>query len=584
MTTSAQNQSDAGRTEMQTPALAHHHGKTFADYLTVLKSRWRLVVVIFVVIFMMGVLISYSQPPVYRSTAKFLVKEQSIPEDIVETTVTGYRDEQIEEVTQRVMATANLKPIIEKYDLFSASSAESLSPAIKEFRKNTYYVPQTSDIMNPRTGRAIPTTVTFEISFEYGAPLIAKQVTKELAELYLKQNLASRAEQTQATIDFLEADIERSQTEVDRTGRSLTKFKEAHAGNLPSLQNFHLQLAERTERQIDALDQEIRNVRDRKIELEGQLRNLVPYAPAYDEDGNPIMGSGERLSELKRERLRLLSLYNAEHPDIIRIDKEIEALSGGAGSQSNIYDLQSQIGASRTELAAARQRYSEDHPDIRQRLRELAALEAQLAQLESQASRQSDADFANPLAKQIQELIDASASDLRDLSRRRAELVSKLEEIERKLVELPEIAREFDILSRNFKQAQNRYNEALDKLDEARMAERLESGGGGQRLILIGDPQMPDGPYQPIRAAIVVLAIVLGVGAGVIVATLVDTLDDTIKSSRDLLMVAGTPALAVIPYLENESERRTRVGKNFAVIGLLVISIITAIVISQFFG
>lgn len=563
------------------PPATEHHVKSFSDYMAILKRRWKLLVIAFVVMFLPGVFLAYSMPPSYRSTATFLVKQQSIREDIVQTTVTGFTDEQIQEVGQRVMSTANLKPIIEKYDLFPDVNKVSLGTAIRQFRKSTLYEPVTAEVINPRTGRPMVTTVSFDISFEYAFPEIAQKVTAELADLYMRENTRKRSEQVQATIEFLETDIERNQLDVERTGRALTEFREKHAGNLPNLENYHLQLAERTERQIDALDDELRTVRDRKIELEGQLRTIEPYAPAYDQDGNPIAGSGERLSELRRERLRLLSLYSPEHPDIARIEREIEALSGSSDARPGVYELQSQVEIARGELLTARQRYSEDHPDVRQKARELETLENQLSLARQQpvATRS-----ANPQAQQLQELIDAAASDIRSLNNRRAELVAKLEEIETKLAELPSIAREFDQLNLNNQQALDRYDEALEQLNEAKMAERLESGGRGQRLVLIGEPQIPAEPYQPIRAAILILVVVLGVGGGIVLATIIDTLDNTVKSSREILAITGAPALAVIPFLENKSERRIRTTMNVSVIALLVMSLVGAIIVSQVFG
>jgi hypothetical protein len=116
------------------------------------------------------------------------------------------------------------------------------------------------------------------------------------------------------------------------------------------------------------------------------------------------------------------------------------------------------------------------------------------------------------------------------------------------------------------------------------MAERLESGGSGQRFVLIGDPQVPSEPYQPIRTAVIILVVVLGTGAGIVLATIIDSLDSTVKSSRDILVITGAPALAVVPFLENLAERRMRTGKNVAVIGLLLASIAAAIAISQTSG
>jgi uncharacterized protein involved in exopolysaccharide biosynthesis len=191
------------------------HIKSFSDYVAVFQRRWKLMVVAFVVVFLPGIFYAYSMPPMYRSTATFLIQQQTIRQDIVQTTVTGYTEEQIREVGQRVMSTSNLRPIIEKYNVFPDVNKTSIGEAIRELKRNTSYVPATAEVINPRTGRPMLATVTFDISFEYADPQTAQQVASELADLYVKEYERSRSDQVQATIDFLEADVDRNLVEVD---------------------------------------------------------------------------------------------------------------------------------------------------------------------------------------------------------------------------------------------------------------------------------------------------------------------------------------------------------------------------------
>ena len=83
-------------------------GKTFGDYLAILRRGLRLMLVVATIVWVGGVYLAYSIPPMFRSTATILIEQQSISEDFVQTTVTGYADEQIQEVRQRVMSTANI--------------------------------------------------------------------------------------------------------------------------------------------------------------------------------------------------------------------------------------------------------------------------------------------------------------------------------------------------------------------------------------------------------------------------------------------------------------------------------------------
>lgn len=558
--------------------------KTFADYLAILKRRRIAILLIFIAVILPGVYITYALPTVYRSTATFLIEQQAISQDLVRTIVTGYADEQIQEVRQRVMSNANLQRLVEKYSLYGKESGGSITTAIELLKENVLFEPEIAEVVNERTGRSMLATITFDVSFEYTDPEITQQVTADLADLYLKENVDSRTNQVQATVDFIQDDIERHRANVEETSQALAAFREKHPGNLPDQHNFNLQAVDRMDRQIDGIDEDIRQARDRKLKLEGDLLRMNPYATATSEDGAPIMGTGLRLAELQRERLRLLSIYSPQHPDVRSVEREIRALSGGPASGNYIGDIEAQIAAARQDLANASKRYSDDHPDVVQRKRSLEALEIQLKQAQAQNRPYRAPVTEDPAIRQVQEQINAAESDIRAYEQKRSALMARIRETEQNLTRMPAVERDYAMLVHANEQAVERYNAALDKLDEARIAERVETGGAGKRFSLIAAPVVPQDSERPNRTAILMLVLVLGLGAGIITATVVDTLDDTVKSSRELLSISGSPALAVIPFLESDSERRQRLSRNAAAAGLIVASIAIAVLIAKTVG
>ena len=557
--------------------------KTFSDYLAALKRRWITILLVFVGVFLPGIFVAYSIPPTYRSTGTILIEQQSISTDFVQTTVTGYTDEQIQEVRQRVMSTDNLRSLVERYQLFKDEGLSS-SAAIDRLRAGTFFEPTTAEVVNDRTGRTMLATISFDVSFEYSDAETTRDVAADLAQLYLDENVGSRSDQVRATIDFLESDIQRIKREVDRANEALLAFRSQHGGDLPAQGNFNLQAINRTEQQLYTIDADIRSARDRKLSLEGQLAALSPVATVFNENGDPIVGTGQQLADLQRERLRLLSIYSPQHPDVVKIEKEIQAL-GGAGGATFLADIQAQVSAAQASLAEARTRYADDHPDVRQQERALAALQAQLENaISQQRAYSAPAAALSPEARQLQLQIAAANSDIEEFSRRRTELSNRLADLQSRVARLPETTREYNALNQDYELAVGRYNEALKKIDEARMAERLEAGGGAERFTLIGSPQVPAKPFKPNRLALIMLVMVVGLGGGIILATFRDTLDDTVKNAKEVFHLGGVPALAVVPYLETPQEHRSRVMLNSGAIALLVVSFLVAFVITQTVG
>ena len=76
--------------------------------LATLKRRKWWFVLPFLLVLAGAIGIAYSLPAVYRSSGKILIEQQEIPADLVRSTVSGYADQRIAQIKQRVMTAANL--------------------------------------------------------------------------------------------------------------------------------------------------------------------------------------------------------------------------------------------------------------------------------------------------------------------------------------------------------------------------------------------------------------------------------------------------------------------------------------------
>jgi uncharacterized protein involved in exopolysaccharide biosynthesis len=546
-----------------------HQEKSFADYVAAILRRSTVALFSFVVVFVVGVYLAYSLPAIYRSTAIISIEQQDVSPDLVEMAVTTYADEQIQRVWQRVMSSDSLNVIIDKYALYPdlVVSDPSLRGAREALRANTLLEPQSVEFMSTNSRNASSAIIAFWLSFDHEDAVTAEQVATEFANLYLKENVDSRANQAQLTVDFLKLEIDNARAQADRAAEELAQFKERHAGNLPELLNFHLQSIERTEQQLDNLDREIRDSRNRKFTIETELARTNPFGNAVGADGTPILGTADRLAELQSERLRLLSIYTPEHADVVRIEREIDILTGGAPAHEPPAELRAQLDELLGELQQARLTFTEDHPDVVRLKRRVDVLEQQLEQALAAGSQQSSlASLAarDPVVQQLQQQAQTEESYLRSLMIRRNELETKLEELRGRVAAMPQVEREYETLAQQNEFAIQRYNDAVERIDAAQRSQTLEMGGGSERFTLVEAPFLPEAPYSPNRPVIIMLVIMVAVGTGIGLAVLIDSLDVTVKDSIDLTKIAGAPPLAVIPVIETQADRRRRLAATAA--------------------
>jgi succinoglycan biosynthesis transport protein ExoP len=562
--------------------------KTLADYIAILKRRLAVLLAAFVVVLVIGVFFAYSLPATYRSTGTIMIEQQNISADFVQTTVTTYADQQIEIVKQRVMSTPSLTAIVQKFGLYPEIVGPNAAyGAAETLRLNTFLERQSADI-----GDRALATIAFTLSFDHTDPVTAQQVAQELANLYVTENVTRRTNQAQLTVEFLQTSIDTARRDVDRTSAALAEFKDRHSGNLPELLDFHLSSIDRTEQQLANLDAEIRESRNRQFLLETQLATTNPLGNAVDENGEPIFGTADRLAQMQNERVRLLSIYSPTHPNVKRVEREIQLLTGGAsgpaGAAADVQALRAQLATAQTELQQARRAYTEDHPDVVRLSRSVAVLQQQLEQAPTTTRSQTSALTAlaarDPVVQQLNQQILTEKAYLQSQLVRRADLEGKLDELRRNVAAMPQIEREYEALTRENEFATTRYNEAIGQLDTAQRAQTLETEGSGDRFTLLEPPILPSRPYKPNRMLLVMLVMVIAVGAGIGVATLVDVLDSTLKGTSDVVQLTGAPPLAVIPFLETTTDRRRRLAMNVATVTALVGGVATAIGIAVAMG
>jgi uncharacterized protein involved in exopolysaccharide biosynthesis len=560
--------------------------KTFSDYLAIMMRRKKLILLLATGVILAGVIIAYSITPIYVSSATIRIEQQSISSEFVQPAVTGYVDEQIQEIRQRVMSASKLSALIDEYDLYpDLSNSDQSHIAIERIRLATILEPEYAEVFNASTGRSSLVTIGFKIFFENSDPAKTQAIASEIANLYVTENERGRSAQVEETISFLEKDLESARQDVDESSAELAEFRERHVGNLPDMSDFNLQAMERTERQIDAIDAQIRDARDRKQILEGELVDPTNRATTYDINGEPIVGTAQRLAELQRERIRLASIYSAQHPDIVKIDKEIEILAGGSsGGGIGVSELQAQLQNTRAQLDEARQRYGEDHPDVKRLVRSVETLQQQVNDSLRQPRQSASIASQDPVVRQIQLRIQAQENDIRTFQNRRAELVMKMDDYEEKMARMPQIERQYAVLTRSNEAAVARFNGTRDKLSEARTAGKLEAEGAGDQFILTDPPQLPLSPERPNRTSILIITIFLALVIGIAAAIVTDSMDQTVQDTRDLFRISNAPPIAVIPYLETPRERRSRVTANIATSGLVAACMVLAIVISRTMG
>jgi succinoglycan biosynthesis transport protein ExoP len=524
----------------------------FGEYWAILWRRKNWFIGPFVGVLVVAAALAFLLPPVYRSEATVLIERQSIPSDVVETTVTGYVQEQIEQLRQRVNTRKNLLRIAKQFDLYPGRRDSDPDGVFRDVAKNIEVQMVDVQASSPDQNGQRVATIAFTVAYSAGTPEAAQAVANDLVEWYLREHKADREERAADVTDFLGVEAEKLRAEISAREKELAKFKQEEMRQLPEMMDMNLRLYEKTEQDISTSEEAIRTLQERLNADQAELSLTPPYKDVLDDSGKRMLTGDERLSSLTAEYLRASARYSPEHPDIIRLSREIRSLAGQSGMGARTDELMQELTKQQEALRQARQKYSEDHPEVIKLEKSVAAVERgfQAAMLKSGGKPNAlvaPPDNARYVALKTQ--IDASEGDLKAERQKLEMLNGKLSEYEARLFQTPVVERDFKSLSRDYESAQARYADLMKKQMEAKVAQELESGKTAQRFVLSSPPNLPTTPDSPNRIGIMLLGGLFAFVAGLGSVTVVEYQDKTIRSVRSITNIMGAPPLAIIPQM-----------------------------------
>ncbi len=473
------------------------------------RRRWGLILPACVV-FWLAVAAAFILPSIYRSQATILIEEQEIPVNLVQTTITSYAEQRLQNIYQRIVSTPNLLEIIKKFHLYQALFEKMPEDEIAaKMKKDITLDFVKADVVDPKTGRPSTATIAFTVAYQSKNPEQAQKVTSALTSYFLEENLKDRAKKARTASDFLQDEVNRVKESMAKSDADIAKFKEEHFNELPELLQVNMQSLQNAEAYNDRLTEQMRTLREREGYLETQIAGIPKKAMEHN-----------RLEELQLKLANLKTRYTDQYPDVIAVKAEIQKLLAGGGAVSGATNDNPAYITLSSQLASTRA--------------EVESLKRQMAENEAKSVK-------------YRALIDAT----------------------------PRVEESYKGMLNERDNQLHKYNELMQKLMEAQVAQGLEKDQYGERFTVVEPPQFPDKPIKPNRMAIVLIGIVLGMGAGVGMVALMEFSDQTVRAVDALEQATSFPVLTVIPEILHEKERRRiRVANMLQIVGLAILAML----------
>jgi len=528
----------------------------------IIRRRKPVFILIFFVVLILSVAVAMILPPIYRSQATILIENQQIPTEYVRSSLTGYVEERLEMITRQVMSRSQLEGIIDKFDLYpEMRRQEPVGSIIELLSDNIELETIHSDVIkkSSRKNTGNMAATAFTLSYQGKNPETVQGVAQELAALYLKEDLTNRKKRVSATTSFLEQEAQNLKQQIHDYEQKISVFKARHIGELPEDNPLIIQSVSRYENELDRVMGELRSLQENKIYMEGELENIEPLTPILTEHGKVVMNPNERLKALRLEYLSLSSTLSSKHPDVRRLKREITELEKQVGQTDDLIGKARKLNDLKGQLAQMKGKLSSKHPDVILIKKQIDSLSEEVNESASENARKlTEEKPDNPAYIRLKTQIASTEVSIKTLLNRKDEIEKTLAQDRAKMENVPVVERQYKELTRDYNSATRKYQEIMNKLLEAKVAEGMASSDHGEKFTIIEAPRVPEEPYKPNRLAIILMGVMVALGAGVGGAVFQESMDDSIKRADDLSTITEIPLFTVVSMVETEFDRRAR--------------------------
>lgn len=553
------------------------------EFLAVLKRRKKLILTIISLISLATVAVAFLWPPTYRSTATILIEEREVSPNLVRASITTYAGQRIETIKRQVMSRTNLSSIAEQYGLYRGLRSQGATEElIKRLTEDIHIDVISADVLDRQTHQPAKATIAFTVSYDGSRPDLSQTVASGLTNLFLGENLRSRERSSTEATAFLKQEAASLAAHIEQVENKLANVKRRADGAMPDLLQLNMQLKSQSDKELTDVEQRINALEERKSYLEGQLASIKPTSSTITTAGERILDADDRLKALRVQYATSIAALSPEHPDRIKMKKEIESLEVMVGGQLASEELYKRLTSERTKLATLLQRYSEAHPDVIRSQTIIASLEKDALAASQTPLKPHPVRPENPAYIQTQAQLNSTVSELKSLGETVIAVKRRTQQLAARLERTPQIEPEYMELVRDRDTSTLRLSELRSRLMEAQVSQGFESQGKGERFSILDAPNLPEKPLKPNRSAILLLGLVLAAVCGVGAGAAAENMDHSIQTSEQLKRLTHLPPLAVIPYMANTDDHVRKVKRQL-VIRLVGAGLALALLMVHFF-
>ena len=459
------------------------------EYIAILKKYWYLILGLTVIAALVAGISSSLMAPIYESDAKILVRDKN--SSSIDTMIFGAMGGQARNQIQNSVEILKSRSLA-----FAASKNLGLDYAIGSSELARF---RAAFSIQPVQG-----TDFIRISYQSKEPAFARDAINALVDAFVETTLLYNREEARSARNFIEEQLATMTENLRISEERLREFKEKERILSPS--------------------EEAKAIVNRLTSLE--------------------VSRSEALVAKREEETKLEQM-------LTQLQKETNTYISSQVISTNplVTNIKTQLIAKETELEVLLSKSTPTSREVTNLKKEIDVLKLQLSQ-QVEKIVTSQTETTNPLYQQLIVSISQTQTVITALESRVSALADLVKETEKQFELLPEKEIELARLTRDLQVAENIYSVLLQKKEEYRIQEAMQTANIQKvDMAILPDINKPVSPKTKMNIAV---AIFLGLFLGAMLAFLFEYLDNTIVTKEDVEQYLELSVLAMIPDISTE--------------------------------
>jgi polysaccharide chain length determinant protein (PEP-CTERM system associated) len=475
-----------------------------ADLKRILRRYWWIPVASTVLFGAVGLIATYILPKKYTSSTIVLVEQPTVPVDIVKPIVSDDLNHRMSSMKEQILSRSRLQPIILKFNLYPEKREKAhFEDLVEELRKSIEV-----ELSQPMQGSINRQPPGFHVDVTFDNPQLAQQICTEVTAMFMEQNVKRREKQSADTTKFLTQQLDEAKAKLDEQDRKLAEFKRRYLGSLPEEQQTNLSLLTGMNNQLEATTQALSRAQQDKVSTETML-NLQEANWKATQNGKQNPETEElRLEELQDQLTALRARYTPEHPDVIKLNAQIEELK----------------------------RKMDEDPSAKKRT---STAQATLHE--------------PPQLQQLRIKLKQDEMNTAELTKRQSQIQEQIRVTEGRVQSSPMVEQQFKELTRNYQSAYEFYNNLSKNRENAAMATDLEHQQESETFKVLDAPSLPSTPSFPKKTVFVGAGLGVGLVLALGIMYLLAVTDKSMYTERDVETCLRMSVLTMVPSFDDST-------------------------------